>query len=223
MGLIFASSGFDLMEVAELRELRQLFEEMYAPLPPADRQWMGEYTRMLREGNLSPEDSARGRQLLTQGVTLMPAERRARLQALIEKAIAAALEARRKAKGKAPPLATPAAAPLVPQVGMPPNSPPPEPAGITPSSSPSAPAVKDEAYWRQRMKEARERVARLKQEVQRLEAAVNQDPGSTTLAAQSRRVQLTKAREDLAAAERAIGDLEEEARKAGALPGWLRE
>jgi hypothetical protein len=223
MGLVFASSGADLLEREEVREMGRLFEEVYAQLPPADRAWMAEYMRMVREGNLTPEAGNRGRQLLTQGVTLMPAERRQRLQALIEKSIRASLEARRLAKGKTPPSATPAAAPLVPHNPMPPNSPQPEQAGIVPSSSPSAPVVKDEAYWRGRMKEARQLVARLKKEVEQLETAVNQNVGSTTLGAQSRRVELTKRREDLALAERSIGEIEEEARKAGALPGWLRE
>ena len=223
MGLLFASSGFDLMEREELQEMRQLFEEVYATLPPADRAWMGDYMRMLREGSLTEEASARGRRLLTQGVNLMPAERRARLQALIEKAIGAALDARRKAKGKTPPSATPAAAPLVPHVGMPPNSPLPEPAGIAPTASPSGPVVKDEAYWRSRMKEAREKAAKLKQQVEELDTAARQYSGSTTIAQRSRLERLAKLREELAAAEKAIGDTEEEARRAGALPGWLRE
>jgi hypothetical protein len=209
------------MERPELMEMRQLFDEVYAPLPPADREWMGEYMRMLREGNLTAEAGARGRDLLTQGVNLMPAERRARLQALIEKAIGGALEARQKAKGRTPAPETPVPAEAKPHAMMPPNSPPPEPAGIVPSASPAP--VKDEAYWRSRMKEAREKVARLKREVEGLDTVVRQNSGSTTLAQRSRIERLTRVREELAAAERAIGEAEEEARKAGALPGWLRE
>jgi len=221
MGLLFASSGFDLMERAELLEMGQLFEEVYATLPPPDRDWMGEYMRMLREGSLSAGASVRGRQLLTQGVNLMPAERRVRLQALIEKAIGAALEARRKAKGRTPAPATPLPAPMQPHVPMPPNSPPAEPAGIVPSAS--ATPAQGEAYWRSRMKEARARVAQLKQQVEKLDTIVRQNSGSTSLAQKSRIEQLTQMREELAAAERAIGEIEDQARKAGALPGWLRE
>ena len=103
MGLLFASRGFDLMERKELLELGQLFDEVYATLPPPDREWMNEYMRMLRDGNLTKEAGVRGRELLTQGVKLLPPERRARLQALLEKAIAAALEARRKAQNRTPP------------------------------------------------------------------------------------------------------------------------
>lgn len=219
MGLLFASRGFDLMERRELLELGQLFTEVYATLPPPDRDWMGEYMHLLRDGSLTTEASVRGRQLLTQGVNLLPAERRARLQALIEKAIGGALEARRKAESRTPPPATPVAGPLQPFAPQPPNSPAAEPAGVTPSHSPSPSPARGEAYWRSRMKEAREKVASLKETVDELERITRQNLGSTS----KWTADLARAREELAAAERALGELEEEARKAGALPGWLRE
>jgi hypothetical protein len=227
MGLLFASRGFDLMERAELLEMGQLFEEVYATLPPPDRDWMGEYMRSVRDGSLNAEGSVRGRQLLTQGVNLMPPERKERLQALIEKSIRAGLEARRKAEGRTPPPATPAVGPMAPFVPMPPNSPVPD-QGVTPSSSPSpSPSGspgKGESYWRSRMKEARAKVARLKQQIDVLDKIAQQNAGATSTAEQKKRVeQLAKMREELAAAERAIGEIEDEARKAGALPGWLRE
>jgi hypothetical protein len=207
------------MERRELLELGQLFDEVYATLPPPDRAWMGEYMRMLRDGGLTTEATLRGRQLLTQGVSLLPAERRARLQALLEKAIGAALEARRKAEGRTPPPATPVAGPLQPFAPPPPNSPPAEPAGIVPSPSASPSPARDEAYWRGRMKEARDKVAGLKVKVDELDRITKSNLGTPTKWTQ----ELALAREELAAAERAIGDLEEEARRAGALPGWLRE
>src|SRR5262249_16816417 len=64
MGLLFASRGFDLMERRDLLELGQLFTEVYATLPPPDRDWMGEYMRMLRDGSLTEQASVKGRQLL---------------------------------------------------------------------------------------------------------------------------------------------------------------
>jgi hypothetical protein len=217
-GLLFASRGFDLMERADLLEMGNLVNEVYATLPPPDREWMGEYMRMLREGSLTAEASVRGRQLLTQGVNLMPAERRARLQALMEKAIAAALEARRREEGRTPPppLAVVAMPPFVP---MPPNSPPAEPAAMVPSPKGSPSPAHDETYWRSRMKDARERVASLEQKVDELDRITRQNLGATS----KRAAELAKAREELAAAERALEELEEEARRAGALPGWLRE
>jgi hypothetical protein len=216
MGLLFASRGFDLMERGELLELGQLVDEVYATLPPPDRDWMGEYMRLLRDGSLTKEASARGRQLLTQGVGLLPAERRARLQVLIEKAIGAALEARRKAEGRTPP-PTLVAGPWPAFVPQPPNSPGAEQGGVVPS--PSSSPARDEAYWRKRMKEARDKVASLKQQVDELDRITKQNLGSTS----KWLGELGKAREELTAAERAIGDLEEEARRAGALPGWLRD
>jgi hypothetical protein len=216
MGLLFASRGFDLMERADLLEMAVLFDEVWATLPQADREFMDQYMRMLREGGLSTEGSVRGRQLLTQGVSLMPPERRARLQVLMEKAIAAALEARRRDELRTPP-PTPANVTFPAFNPQPPNSPPADPAGVAPSASPSA--ARDEAYWRGRMKDAREKVARLKKEVDELDRITRQNLGATS----KRAAELAKAREELAAAERAIPEIEEEARRAGALPGWLRE
>jgi len=217
IGLLFASRGFDLMERGELLELGQLFNEVYATLPPPDRDWMGEYMRMLRDGNLTAEASVRGRQLLTQGVNLLPAERRARLQALVEKAIRAALEARRLAASRTPPPATPVAGPPQPFNPQPPNPPAAEPAGVIPSHSPSP--AHDEAYWHSRMKEARDKVAGLKQKVDELDRITKQNLGTTSKWTED----LARARAELTAAERAIGEIEEEARKEGALPGWFRE
>jgi hypothetical protein len=219
MGLLFASRGFDLMERRELLEMGQLFDEVYATLPPPDRAWMGEYMRLLRDGSLTTEASTRGRQLLTQGVNLLPAERRARLQALVEKAIAAALEARRKAESRTPPPATPVAGPLQPFAPQPPNSPGAEPGAVVPSGSPSPSPAQGEAYWRGRMNEAREKVASLKEKVDELDRITKQNLGTPSKWTE----ELARAREELAAADRAIGDLEEEARRKGALPGWFRE
>jgi hypothetical protein len=53
---------------------------------------------------------------------------------------------------------------------------------------------------------------------------VKQNWGVTQAAEQARRVEkLARMREELAAAERAVEELEDEARREGALPGWLRE
>jgi hypothetical protein len=226
MGLLFASRGFDLMPREELLELGRLYEEVYATLPPADRDWMGQYMRSVRDGSLTAESSVRGRQLLTQGVNLLAPERRLRLQALVEKAIRSGIEARRKAEGRTPPEATPAAGPMQPFQPPPPNSLAPD-TGMVPGPSPSAsgpPGPRDEAYWRKRMEEARAKVARLKQQVDVLDRIARQNTGSSSQAVQQQRVeQITKLRGELGAAEKALVDLEEEARRAGALPGWLRE
>jgi hypothetical protein len=178
---------------------------------------MGEYMRRLREGGVTAEDSMRGRRLLTQGVNLLAPERRARLQLLMEKAIGAAVEARRRDAGRTPP-PTPATVNWPTVAFQPPNSPAPDPAGVAPSGSPS-PGARDEAYWRARMKDAREKAAALGKQVDELERITRQNLGATS----RRAAELAKAREELVAAERAIADIEEEGRRAGALPGWFRE
>jgi hypothetical protein len=51
-----------------------------------------------------------------------------------------------------------------------------------------------------------------------------QNEGFTWRADQGKRVQqLARMREELAVAERSIDEIEDDARRAGALPGWLRE
>lgn len=107
MALLFASRGFDGMERAELVELGQLFEEAYARLPPPDHVWMGDYMRMLRDGSLDASGSARGRRLLTEGVSALPEEQRQRLQALLEKAIRAGIAARRRGEERTQPAGGP--------------------------------------------------------------------------------------------------------------------
>jgi len=94
MGLVVATRGFPHMEQAELNEMAALMEECYAALPPGDHKWMGDYMRMLRDGTLSADDGARGRRLLSTGVSALAPPRRERLQALMEKAIRAGIAAR---------------------------------------------------------------------------------------------------------------------------------
>jgi hypothetical protein len=215
-----ATRGFTLLEREQLRELGPLIEEVYATLPPEDQAWMVQYMRDVRDGSLGPEDSLRGRRLLTDGVNRLAPESRQRLQALVEKAIRGAIEAQRIAKSRTPPPPTPSLAPPQGFQPQPPNTPPPEPA-LAPRSSPSPP-TRGEAYWRERMRDARAKVTRLKKELADLEKAAARE--ATAGADPKKRLErLAQTRVELAEAERAITEIEEEARKAGALPGWLRE
>ena len=181
---------------------------------------MVQYMRDVREGNLGSEDSLRGRRLLTEAVNRIPPERRQRLQSLVERALRSAVEARRSAKNRTPPPPTPPLAPPGAFQPMPPNTPAPEPA-LAPKSSPSPP-TKGEAYWRERMRDARAKVTRLRKEVTDLEKAAARE--ATAGADPKKRLdRLAQMRVELTEAERAVTEIEEEARKAGALPGWLRE
>ena len=93
-----------------------------------------------------------------------------------------------------------------------------------------------EAEWRERARGARARVEETKQRVAQLETDTKKlendfyswDDGSyregvIKPAWDKKKGELEAARKELAAAEADLADLPEQARKAGALPGWIRE
>jgi hypothetical protein len=99
-----------------------------------------------------------------------------------------------------------------------------------------APGEGDEAYWRGEARRLRERVDALKETIARLEGEVTKleadfyswDDGAyrdrvIKPAWDKAREELATARKELPVAERELADLPDRARKAGALPGWLRE
>ena len=102
------------------------------------------------------------------------------------------------------------------------------------------PAVPDEAsaevYWRERMHSARSRVEELRERIRRFEGESKKlendfyswddgmyRDGVIKPAWDQKREELETARRDLEQAEKELSELPEKARKAGALPGWLRE
>ena len=118
----------------------------------------------------------------------------------------------------------------------------------TPSPGPSAgkqelrPSPADtrdseaEAYWRDRMHTAKARVAELEERVRRLEQEAkklendfyswddgNYRDGVIKPAWDKKREELETIRRELVDAQKELADLPEKARKAGALPGWLRD
>src|SRR5437867_3835875 len=93
-----------------------------------------------------------------------------------------------------------------------------------------------EAYWRGESRRVRERVAAIKDEIARLESEVKRletdfyawDDGAyrdrvIKPSWDKAREELASARKELPEAEKDLADLPDRARKAGALPGWLRE
>jgi hypothetical protein len=103
----------------------------------------------------------------------------------------------------------------------------------TPAASADAEA---EAYWRERAHTARSRVADLEETIRRLEQEAkklendfyswddgNYRDGVIKPAWDRKREELETARRELVTAQKELADLPEKARKAGALPGWLRE
>ncbi|HSP94867.1 MAG TPA: hypothetical protein VLU06_09970 [Thermoanaerobaculia bacterium] len=104
----------------------------------------------------------------------------------------------------------------------------PTPAGPDDSSA--------EAYWRERMHSARSRVEELRERIRRFEQESKKlendfyswddgqyRDGVIKPAWDQKREELETARRDLEQAEKELSELPEKARKAGALPGWLRE
>ena len=98
------------------------------------------------------------------------------------------------------------------------------------------PAEEAEASWRERMHSARARVEELRERVRQFEQESKKlendfyswddgqyRDGVIKPAWDKKREELETARRELEQAEKDLSELPEKARKAGALPGWLRE
>jgi hypothetical protein len=112
----------------------------------------------------------------------------------------------------------------------------PDSATVPAAGAAPPPSAGDEAVWRERARAARRRVEELKTEVSQLEADTKQletdfyrwDDGQyrdrvIKPSWDKKREELETRRRQLVDAEAELADLPEKARKAGALPGWLRE
>ena len=103
-----------------------------------------------------------------------------------------------------------------------------------PSAADSKTPVKDQAYWVDRMRELRVQLDRDQIYAGALQTRINSlttdfvaraDPAQRAAIAQDRQrttVELDRLTKAIAEGKKAIADLEEEARKAGVPPGWLR-
>jgi hypothetical protein len=109
-------------------------------------------------------------------------------------------------------------------------------AAPTPPATPAVLSEGSEAEWRERVRVTRRQVEEGKARVYQLEgdsAALEKDfyrwddgqyrDGVIKPAWEKKKQELEAARKELAAAEKELADLPELARKAGALPGWIRE
>jgi hypothetical protein len=98
------------------------------------------------------------------------------------------------------------------------------------------PADEAEAYWRERMHSARARVEELRERIRQFEQESKKlendfyswddgqyRDGVIKPAWDKKREELETGRRELEQAEKDLSELPEKARKAGALPGWLRE
>ncbi|MGH9315270.1 MAG: hypothetical protein ACRD1S_18960 [Vicinamibacterales bacterium] len=137
--------------------------------------------------------------------------------------------------GSAPP--SPAAPPA--QEGQPPGQPPATAAKPEPPAQPRTPVepksdVQDEKNWRGRMAAARAELQREELFLEALQSRVNalttdfvnrDDPAQrATIAANRQKAlgEMETVRKEIERAKKQIADIEEEARKAGVPPGWLR-
>jgi hypothetical protein len=96
------------------------------------------------------------------------------------------------------------------------------------------PAASQEAAWKKRMSDAREELRRAEMFAQALQTRVNSltsdylsrsDPAQKARLGQERKeaqAELARVKQDIERAKKQIADIEEEARKAGVPPGWLR-
>jgi len=114
----------------------------------------------------------------------------------------------------------------------------PQPTPRTSELAPPTPAAAGgaEAEWRERARAVRKRVEDAKERIPQLEAETKKlesdfyawddgqyRDGIIKPAWDKKREEVEAAKRDLADAERELADLPEKARKAGALPGWIRE
>jgi len=122
-------------------------------------------------------------------------------------------------------------------------------ASTTPSAATPAPAVaptpvpekkddqdpkKDQKYWKDRMGQARDNLQRAKMFEEALQSRINalsadfsarDDPAQRGQIADNRQkalAELDRVKKDIAAYEKQVRDIEDEARKAGVPPGWVR-
>jgi hypothetical protein len=126
-----------------------------------------------------------------------------------------------------PPAGTPAGAPAATAPGAPAS------AAATPAEAPAEPK-RDEEYWRNRITAAREQLERNRLFAEALQSRINalstdfvnrDDPAQRALIAEDRQTALAglaRVENEILGITKTIADIEEEARRAGVPPGWLR-
>jgi len=244
-GLVTASQGFRTLDDGTVREVGAVLAEAYATLAPADRMKLGSYVDRMRSGDAVGDEARDGRRLFTQAVANLDAGRRSRLQALFEQGIFAGLQYEVDARertlaaqpvGIAPP--EPARTSLVagPRRGAAPGVVIPSPARL---EAGGAPKGRGEAYWRAEAQRRRERVSVLERELAEAEAAgarfiYSSDesdgqmgfgtptPNPFYVARAKANARIAQLRSQLASAKQRLSDLDDDARRDSAMPGWLR-
>lgn len=124
----------------------------------------------------------------------------------------------------------------LPKAAPQPAPPPASAAAAAPAAEEKKPEgeVKDEAYWRERMTNLRDEITKNELFLESLQSRINalatdfamrDDPYQRIKVGEERQKSLAmmdRVRGDIEKLKKAIADLEEEARKEGVPPGWLR-
>jgi hypothetical protein len=85
--------GLYALSKSESKEMGELHTALYASLPPAQRERLGDYIdRARHQYATTPEEDRQMSQLMKSAVLSLPADKRTRLQALFEKALTSGLE-----------------------------------------------------------------------------------------------------------------------------------
>jgi hypothetical protein len=90
--LRLVNRGLNSLSIPETEEVGQIYEQVWGPLPEAERRRLARYLDDVKAGRpVAPEEGQPLRQLVKAGILSLPEETQARLQALNEKAIVAGL------------------------------------------------------------------------------------------------------------------------------------
>jgi hypothetical protein len=239
-GLILASAGFGRLPEPQLRELGQIFDEVYAPMTADARSVVEAYLERLRRGDAAMSDGdRRARELLRDGISRLPQGSRLRLQTLFAAAIQEAFAARRqtaRARRETPGSASAS----IPEAWNPSvhyrmsDS---QDGAVRRSPSPPS-ADEEERRLRSKAEAYKSQLVGLEAAVKSAESELEwarksyeaarqtpmtvhlDDPGSKARDDAQSRIQA--AEENLRRARNAVVDLEREAQREGILPGYLR-
>jgi hypothetical protein len=246
-GLATAAQGFRTFDEEMAREVGALLDRAYGTLTAHDRATLGAYLDRVRSGSTSPDEARAGHRLFAQAVASLDAERRSRLALLIERGLFAGLQYEVDARARtlaAKPIDVAVMAGPQQRSGM--AQPGPRVAEVPPGAVPQAaresgfgaPKGRGEAYWRAEADRRRTKVTSLERE---LEAAIldgaryiyppdtngqigfgTPTPDPFYVNREKANARIAQLKTQLAAAKQRLSDLDDEARRDYAMPGWLR-
>lgn len=240
--LLEASRGFARLSPEELRALGAVFERAYRGLAPAEREQLEAYLQGLRNGRVAEASVEKAaRQTFNRAIADLGAADRTALQTLYAQAIGKSLAASQQARLPPLPAVRVAAATVAAPVSV--ASPDPRTTFIVQpgggvgvphpeTRSPAEPeSVDADTLGRERATGHRNAIKAAEDRLKAAEAKlkwaeehwhfVNSHTNDSYPLAEARNT-LANAQKDHAAAKESLDAVEERARKAGMLPGWLR-